>query len=255
MKANYHTHTWRCNHAVGTEREYIERAIQGGIRVLGFSDHTPYPFPEGTDIRTRMRLDQMEDYVETVLRLKEEYRQDIELHLGLEVEYFPAYFDALTEFLKPYPVEYLILGQHYLQVSADMPFVGRACPAQQEEERLRQYVDLCIAGMETGRFACLCHPDLCRFTGDGDFYRSQMRRLCAAMERLQIPAEINLLGIWDHRHYPVPAFWEIAAEYRLSVILGSDAHCPEQVWDSECEQKGLELVQRFGLTLTQQLAL
>ena len=26
--ANYHTHTFRCHHANGTEREYIEQAIE-----------------------------------------------------------------------------------------------------------------------------------------------------------------------------------------------------------------------------------
>ena len=49
MIANYHTHTWRCRHADGTEREYVERAIEGGLKILGFSDHSPYPFPDGYD--------------------------------------------------------------------------------------------------------------------------------------------------------------------------------------------------------------
>ena len=31
MIANYHTHTWRCHHAGGTERQYIESAIAAGI--------------------------------------------------------------------------------------------------------------------------------------------------------------------------------------------------------------------------------
>ena len=30
MKANYHTHTVRCRHAVGDEHEYIENAIAAG---------------------------------------------------------------------------------------------------------------------------------------------------------------------------------------------------------------------------------
>jgi len=30
MFANYHTHTSRCHHAKGTEREYIEAAIKAG---------------------------------------------------------------------------------------------------------------------------------------------------------------------------------------------------------------------------------
>ena len=75
MIANYHTHTWRCRHADGTEREYVERAIEGGLKILGFSDHSPYPFPEGYDSGMRMRLDQGEGYVDTVLALKKEYEK------------------------------------------------------------------------------------------------------------------------------------------------------------------------------------
>ena len=41
MLANYHTHTARCHHASGSEREYIEAAIAGGMKILGFSDHAP----------------------------------------------------------------------------------------------------------------------------------------------------------------------------------------------------------------------
>ena len=47
MTANFHTHTARCRHARGTDREYVESAIRAGISVLGFSDHSPYYFPDG----------------------------------------------------------------------------------------------------------------------------------------------------------------------------------------------------------------
>ena len=35
MKMNLHTHTPRCHHAIGSEREYIERAIAAGLDTLG----------------------------------------------------------------------------------------------------------------------------------------------------------------------------------------------------------------------------
>ena len=74
MKANYHTHTPRCNHAVGPERSYVERALTGGFEALGFSDHTPYFFDEpGYYSSFRMRPEQLEDYVQTLLRLRERY--------------------------------------------------------------------------------------------------------------------------------------------------------------------------------------
>ena len=39
MDYNYHTHTYRCHHASGTPEEYIQRAIAGGIKYMGFSEH------------------------------------------------------------------------------------------------------------------------------------------------------------------------------------------------------------------------
>ncbi|MBQ2467372.1 MAG: hypothetical protein II506_06345, partial [Lachnospiraceae bacterium] len=56
MYANYHTHTPRCMHAVGEEREYIEAAIKHKFSVLGFSDHVPQPYREGVVSGFRLRL-------------------------------------------------------------------------------------------------------------------------------------------------------------------------------------------------------
>ena len=66
MQANYHTHTIRCHHAVGTEREYIEAAIAAGITELGFSDHSPYPFSDGYVSNFRMALEETAGYFETL---------------------------------------------------------------------------------------------------------------------------------------------------------------------------------------------
>ena len=255
MRCNYHTHTWRCKHASGSERAYVEQAIQGGLKVLGFSDHTPYPFPPGMDTHTRMELDQMEDYVHTVLELRREYRSDIEIRLGLEAEYFPEYFPALLEFLAPYPVEYLLLGQHSLDVAPEMAFVGRPSPPEAEEGLLKRYVNLCIQAMETGRFACVAHPDVFRCARKGMAWRVQMHRLCSAMKRLGIPGEINFLGIRERRHYPAAAFWEIAGEYHLPVLFGTDAHQPEKVCDPASERKALAMVEKYGLELLEELPL
>ena len=70
MKYNYHAHTYRCKHAGGSEREYIEEAIRGGYEVFGFSDHAPMPFPKEYIPPTRMDMNELEGYVDTVLSLK-----------------------------------------------------------------------------------------------------------------------------------------------------------------------------------------
>ena len=39
MLANYHTHTYRCNHASGNDEEYVKKAIAENVKILGsFSD-------------------------------------------------------------------------------------------------------------------------------------------------------------------------------------------------------------------------
>ena len=42
-KINYHTHTYRCGHAKGTEEEMVQAAINMNIEELGISDHIPLP--------------------------------------------------------------------------------------------------------------------------------------------------------------------------------------------------------------------
>lgn len=42
MKFDLHTHHFRCGHADGNIREYIEAGIQAGLQAIGISDHTPY---------------------------------------------------------------------------------------------------------------------------------------------------------------------------------------------------------------------
>ena len=87
MIANYHTHTPRCHHAVGQEREYVENAIKAGLKKFGFADHSPMVFDGDYYSGHRMRPAEIAEYVNTILRLREEYKKDIELFIGLCDEY------------------------------------------------------------------------------------------------------------------------------------------------------------------------
>ena len=113
MIENYHTHTTRCRHATGTEEEYVLQAIDGGLKVLGYSDHTPFIFPDGYCSSIRMYPEELENYVATILALKEKYAGTIDIRLGLEVEYYPDRMADLLKLIAPYDIEYFILGQHW----------------------------------------------------------------------------------------------------------------------------------------------
>ena len=246
MIANYHTHTWRCKHASGTEKEYIENAIEHGLKILGFSDHTPMPYPDGYVSNVKMSMDQLEGYVDTVLNLKAQYKDDIEIHLGLEVEYYPELFAGLLETTTQYPIEYFLLGQHYLGNEIHDLYSGTpTCDERQLERYCRQSQE----ALETGCFTYFAHPDLMNYTGDKSIYEKWMGGLCLCAKRLGIPLEINFLGIMDKRHYPNENFWKIAGEVGNEVIFGADAHRPETVWNPKALAAAEELADKYHLKI------
>ena len=244
MISNYHTHTWRCNHAEKSERDYVETALRTGIRVLGFSDHSPYPFDDGYCSGFRMKCEQTADYLSTIAALRREYRGEIDIHAGFEAEYYPKYFRRLLSFLEPTDYEYLILGQHFLGNETD----DYPCTQPTDDPaRLRRYVDQCAEALNIGAFSCFAHPDVLNFTGDERVYREQMRALCREAKSCAVPLEINLLGLATHRHYPREAFWEEAAAVGNKVILGWDAHQVQWMDQPAVEAAGMDLVSRLGL--------
>ena len=246
MIENYHTHTDRCGHASGTEEEYIQQAISGGLEILGFSDHTPFIFPGDYYSKTRMYPNQLENYAQTILSLKKKYANRIQIRLGLEVEYYPDRMPDLLKLLENHGIEYMILGQHWCGNEQNEFFNGRLT---NDKNLLKRYCDQVIEAMQTGLFSYFAHPDLINFAGDEDDYRSQISRICEAAKAQNIPLEINLLGIRTNRHYPNERFWEIAGQVGCSVVLGSDAHNPEDVIDAPSEKMALKLVEKYGLQL------
>lgn len=244
MFANYHTHTWRCRHAKGTEREYVEKAIERGLKILGFSDHSPYIFEGDYYSGHRMFADQTADYVSTVLALKEEYKNDIQIHLGVEIEYYPKYWEQTVDFLKQYSIEYMILGQHFLENEINAWYSG---DKSSDEKKLMQYCAQTIEAMKTGLITYFAHPDLVRYEGDPEIYDQHIRGLCREANRMNVPLEINFLGLHDNRFYPHEPFWKIAGEEKCAVILGADAHSAEAICDPDDIRKAMGLVEKYDL--------
>lgn len=252
MLANYHTHTWRCRHAAGTEREIIEKAIAAGMQELGFSDHAPYPFAEGYESNFRMTLDQTAEYFSLLEALREEYKEKIKLWIGFEAEYYPAYFQAFLDHIHQFPCDYLILGQHFLNNEDTQEYSGAYTT---DETFLKRYTEQVLQGLATGKFTYLAHPDLVNWGGSLSVYRHETRRLCEAVKKMDIPLEINFLGLYDHRHYPREEFWQVAGEVGNRVVFGCDAHEPAAVCRPNVEQQAQELALRCGLHWEEKLIL
>lgn len=234
MIANYHTHTYRCHHATGTEEEYILHAIAAGVRTLGFSDHAPLILPPQADAvfinGSRMAPDRAADYFSTLSALREKYRAQIDIHIGFEVEYDPAILALSLPFYRNFPTEYLLLGQHFLRYRADC----RIPLAQDMASRVREYVGLVCAGIRTGLFTYVAHPDFmigCGIVRTEQFapYVELLAPIITEAKAADIPLEYNLLGQAQGRVYPDRSFWKMVADAGAPTVIGCDAHSPERM--------------------------
>lgn len=250
MTTNLHTHTFRCNHASGTEREYIENALAAGLKTLGFADHAPYAFPAGGYYSGfRMKRELQEDYVNTLLALREEYRGRIEIKIGYECEYYPEFFTDTVKLLTRYPVDYMILGQHFIENELTGKYAGITTD---DEGFLAAYVEQVCEGMKTGLFTYFAHPDLVNYTGANEVFDKHYSRLIECAKSEKIPLEINLLGIRDNRTYPHKRFFRLCEDADAEVCIGCDAHSPDVAYDAPSYKKATEMVREFGLRLVKE---
>lgn len=245
MDYNYHTHTYRCGHAKGEDEEYVLRAIEGGIKHMGFSDHAPYIFPDGHEIGSHMQMADANEYFETINNLRKKYADKIDILVGFEMEYMPSHFDKMLKNVKNLGAEYLILGQHY--VADGHPNEIGTGSVNDSPDLLSRYVDSICHGIKSGVFSYVAHPDMVKFTGDDNFYRSEMKKICLASLEKNIPVEINFLGIREGRFYPNPRFWEIVKEVGCPVTFGLDAHTPKDAFDGDSLKVAEWFVRRYKL--------
>lgn len=247
---NYHTHTYRCHHALGDAVDYAKMAVAQGITVLGITDHTPLPDNRWPSMR--MSLEEFPNYLQAIEQAQELYPQ-LTILKGLECEYAPEYHGFYQDLLDQWGLNYLILGAHFFPCDGEwLGSHGSIISAK----RLLAYADYVIKSMESGLFAFVAHPDLFGITyldWDQDA-EACSRDILVAAEELKIPLEINGYGFRKPKvmtqsgqrpTYPWLAFWEVAAEYQISIVATSDAHHPQDVAGNITD--GLLIAERLKL--------
>ena len=266
LKANYHTHTYLCGHAVGDIDDYVNEAIRLGFKELGMSDHahTPEYFMSKDEYEHNYLSEIMTDkdfdeiYVPKVLEAKK--NPNIKVFLGLETEYFPEFKEYFYDLRKK--VDYLILGIHFFNYNG-----ANYSPYDPFSPNLvRAYTDIAIEAMSTGLYTVFAHPDLFLMN-----YRSEKGhrvfdevckecslKLIEAAIKYDVYLEINANGIKkglrktdeekDEYLYPRSEFWELVSGTKAKVVIGADAHAPEALGYYTID-KAEEFAKQFDLNM------
>ena len=255
-KVNLHTHTNRCGHASGTPEDYCKAALDAGLRVLGISDHGP--FPDNKFKGSRMAYEELPDYCRDICEARKRF-PDLKVFSGLEIEY-------RAEFGIEYYRDYLLgeLGLEYLIGSAHYAFMpdGTVHPFYASPwsttEILMELVRQTIRTMEKLPILYMAHPDCMGHTAGRitPELKSGFRDIVAAAADLNIPLEINANGFrkgiveteeGKRYLYPLESFWEIVAENgKIRTVIGTDAHSVKVTADFAASA---EFARKFGLKI------
>lgn len=278
QKFNYHTHTSLCGHADGTMEEYIKKAIEGGITDLGFSDHMPNPLGKGNP-KQSMNLEQFHSqYIPMLEELREKYKDQINLKIGLECEYYGEQgeqFPQLKKFREETEskLDYMILGQHFA-LKRDESGKLKMPPEMSSKTSSQYPLDYAMTVVEaikSGKFAYVAHPDIFLEGRDGvpeeekalylENAKKATQMICEVASKNNIPLEVNLgsisaieAGIKNKMQdgsyaYPVPEFWKVAQAYGCKALIGMDAHTPDALREKDTEIIAKRLLEDKGIEL------
>ena len=241
----------------------IMAAIRNGIEELGLSDHIPLPryrlhllksVPSIRSLKSlislvyamikngpnmRMPYKTIDEHLEIINELSEKYQKDIKIYKGFEAEYLEEYLNYYQSLLLNNKIDYLILGNHFNQHCIHSCYYGKPNLSKRE---LYSYCNDVEKAIETNLFSYIAHPDLFMigYTHFDDDVKTVCQRICMKAKEYDIPLEINGGGMkrglfsYDGEmlyQYPNARFWEIASEVGNKVVIGLDAHNPDDFND------------------------
>lgn len=101
VKSNFHTHSTFCDGKDNIE-SIVEYAIEKGLKYLGFSSHSHIEGDLGS-----LGNDRFFSYISEILRVKEKYKTQIEILVGIEQDLLSSCYD--------YNFDYIIGSMHYIE--------------------------------------------------------------------------------------------------------------------------------------------
>lgn len=250
MKINLHTHTLWCDGNNSVEDNALA-AIERGFDVLGFSGHSMHPFAGSWHIAPR----DFADYEAEVLKIREKYKDKIQILLGYEADYFPGVTVPSKAAYKARGLnpDYLIGSVHYV-LSERGHYTVDSYVERVRENLIRLYgkenhgmeaVDGRLAVCEyfsaqremlaKGDFEILGHADVIRkrngilnfFDESETWYADELKATADAAAKAGVIVEINSGGIARQAlddFYPSEQFLALLFERKVPVLVSSDSH-------------------------------
>jgi histidinol-phosphatase (PHP family) len=240
---NYHSHSHYCD-GTGSPEAQVLAARQQGIRAFGFSSHAPVPFANAWS----MQPERLEAYLAETAALREQYRGELELYQGLEVDYIPGVCGP-ADFAGR--LDYTIGSVHYLGTYPDGTpweidgstegFLRGLTELHGGEVQavIRQYYAQLRQMVSEDCPDVVGHLDKIRihdregslYDEQADWYRQEVEHTLEVIAAAGCIVEVNTRGVYKKKlgTYPSDFILQRIKEKQIPVMLNADSHAPEEI--------------------------
>ncbi len=257
MKYNFHTHS---GYDDGKEllEDYVRTAINKNFVAIGLSGHQPLPFNNEWSLPKGV----YPEYLAEARRLREQYRELIDVYIGLEMDYIPGFSDDFSGFREGAGLEYIIGSVHlvmkpgsdseediwfidgpregYIEgiqkiFDGDVRAAVEAYYGQQREMILTQKPDI-IGHLDKVNM----HNRGEIFDTSSDWYQEAVDSLLDAIAKQDTIVELNTRGVYTGKtgeYFPGKEILKKCFEKGIRVMVNTDAHHPSQLdkhFDKAC---------------------
>ncbi len=258
---SYHTHTSYCD-GKSTAEEMVLRAIELGLKSIGFSSHAPLPNKEPWSMDEIL----LEAYVDEIEELKVKYTDKIDVYRSLEIDYIPGVTASFKSYKKKAHLDYTIGSVHLVKVDSNSEFWFLDGPDTNFshgvevlfdgdiKNAVTAYFDQVIEMIITQQPDIVGHIDKVKmnnkgryFSEDDKWYLDLLDKTIIALKESDCIVEVNTRGIYKKKSgtfFPDAYFLKQCLKYDIPVTISSDAHHVDElisVFDS-----AQEMLKRIG---------
>ena len=241
--SNYHSHCTFCD-GRSIPEDFIKFALANNFRAYGFSSHSPLPF----ETFWNMNADNMPDYLAEINRLKNKYKDRIEIYTGLEIDYLDKSYNASIPYFKELPLDYRISSIHYIPIAPGMEEKNMVCIDGRFEvfsESVSRYFGGSIRALtlqyfrnsmdmvEAGGFDIVGHLDKIHMNGSrypgfdasSDWYRNAFTEFLQLVSEKGLMVEINTKTLIKKQQlFPRQEYLTLIRKLNIPVMVNSDCH-------------------------------
>ncbi len=235
--------------------EYVDAAIQIGLKTLGFSSHAPVPDPPGTEAVNLfwcMPLNRLQEYKETITELKDRFADDLDIRMGLEIDYIPDIMGPDHPIFQDLDLDYTIGSVHAAGTWPDGKVWTVDCSPEKFVEGInalyggsvekagREYFRRIREMVAEQRPDIIGHFDLIKKNNrtlkfldeSAGWYRDAVYETLETIAAAKCIVEINTGGMargFIDQPYPSLFIMKQCRKLHIPVMINSDAHHPDNL--------------------------